>query len=67
MCGKRNEMVRELRWSDGVFCPHCEGRQVVKNGHDNLSNQQIAAELNLSVTQAHQIAMQLRQGIVDRL
>ncbi|MEO8496517.1 MAG: DDE transposase, partial [Planctomycetota bacterium] len=32
----------------------------------NLSNQQIAAELNLSVTQAHQMTMQLRQGIVDR-
>ena len=105
------EMVRELRWSDGVCCPHCEGQQVVKNGHDttepcrqryrcslcercfddltgtvfsghhqplriwmlcsyflglNLSNQQIAAELNLSVTQAHQMTMQLRQGIVDR-
>ena len=105
------EMVREMRWSDGVCCPHCEGRQVVKNGHDttepcrqryrcgncercfddltgtvfaghhqplriwmlcsyflglNLSNRQIAAELNLSVTQAHPMAMQLRQGIVDR-
>lgn len=105
------EMVRELRWSECVCCPHCEGQQVVKNGHDttepyrqryrcskcercfddltgtvfaghhqplriwmlcsyflglNLSNHQIAAELNLSVTQAHQMTMQLRQGIVDR-
>ena len=104
-------MVRELRWPDGVCCPHCEGRQVVKNGHDttepcrqryrcndcercfddltetvfaghhqplriwmlcsyfmglNLSNQQIASELELSVTQAHRMTMQLRQGIVDR-
>jgi transposase-like protein len=104
-------MVRELRWPDGVCCPHCEGREVVKNGHDttepcrqryrcsdcercfddltetvfaghhqplriwmlcsyfmglNLSNQQIASELKLSVTQAHRMTMQLRPGIVDR-
>jgi len=105
------EMVRELRWPEGVCCPRCDDSHVVKNGHDttepcrqrylcsdcgrsfddltetvfaghhqplrvwmlcsyflglNLSNQQIAAELNMSVTQAHQMAMQLRQGIVDR-
>lgn len=104
------EMVRELRWPDGVCCPHCESKEVVKNGHDttevcrqrylcrdcnrcfddltktvfaghhqplriwmlcsyfmglNLSNRQIAAELGLSTTQAHQMAMHLRQGIVD--
>lgn len=28
------EMVRELRWPDGVTCPHCSGHEVVKNGHD---------------------------------
>jgi len=105
------EMVRELRWPDGVCCPHCESHHVIKNGHDttelcrqryrcgdcdrcfddlthtvfaghhqplrmwmlcsylmglNLSNQQIAAELNLSATQAQQMTMQLRQGIADR-
>ena len=32
----------------------------------NLSNKQIAAELNLSTTQAHEMAMKLRQGIADR-
>jgi hypothetical protein len=32
----------------------------------NLSNRQIAAELNLSVTQAQQMAMRLRQGIADQ-
>ena len=31
----------------------------------NLSNQQIATELNLSVTQAHEMTMRLRQGIAD--
>ena len=31
----------------------------------NLSNQQIASELNLSVTQAHEMAMRFREGIAD--
>ena len=105
------EMVRELRWPEGVRCPHCESDQVVKNGHDstepyrqryqcrncdrsfddltetvfaghhqplriwmlcsyfmglNLSNQQIAAEWNLSVTQAQEMTTELRQGLVAR-
>ena len=105
------EMVRELRWPQGVRCPHCESGQVVKNGHDttevcrqrycccncdrcfddltstvfaghhqplrtwmlcsyllglNLSNQQIAMELDLSQTQAQEMATKLRQGIADR-
>jgi transposase-like protein len=105
------EMVRDLRWPDGVYCPHCESNQVIKNGHDttelcrqryrcgdcdrcfddltntvfaghhqplriwmlcsyllglNLSNQQIATELDLSQTQAQEMATKLRQGIADR-
>ena len=32
----------------------------------NLSNQQIAAELDLSITQAHEMTKQLRQGIADQ-
>ena len=28
------EMVRELRWPEGVCCPHCDSKQIVKNGHD---------------------------------
>ena len=28
------EMVRELRWPQGVCCPHCESDHVDKNGHD---------------------------------
>ena len=105
------EMVRELRWPQGVRCPHCGSDQVVKNGHDtsevhrqrycchdcdrcfddltdtifaghhqplriwmlcsyllglNLSNQQIATELDLSQTQAQEMATKLRQGIADR-
>jgi len=32
----------------------------------NLSNQQIAAELDLSITQAHEMTKQLRQSIADQ-
>jgi transposase-like protein len=28
------QMVRQLRWPEGVECPHCHVTQVVKNGHD---------------------------------
>jgi len=103
-------MVRDLRWPQGVCCPHCQSDHVVKNGHDttevcrqryrcrdcdrcfddltgtvfaghhqplriwmlcsyfmglNLSNRQIAAELNLSITQAYEMTKSLRQGIAD--
>jgi len=27
-------MVRDLRWPDGVDCPHCQSKHVAKNGHD---------------------------------
>ena len=26
------EMVRELRWEEGVRCPHCESQEVIKRG-----------------------------------
>jgi len=105
------EMVRELRWPDGMSCPNCCHQKVVKIGHDtsepcrqryrctkckrcfddltntvfaghhqplrvwmlcsylmglNLSNLQIAGELNLSASQAQEMTTQLRQGIADR-
>jgi transposase-like protein len=28
------QIVRELRWPDGVCCPHCESNTVVKHGRD---------------------------------
>ena len=28
------QMVQDLRWPEGVRCPHCQGHEVVKNGHD---------------------------------
>src|SRR5215813_12423786 len=29
------QMVRELRWPDGVACPSCESIQVIKRGFDD--------------------------------
>ncbi len=105
------DMVRLLRWTDGVTCPHCDQKEVIKNGHDtiesnrqryqcskcqrcfddltntvfaghhqplrvwmlcsylmglNLSNLQIASELQLSTSQAQEMTTRLREGIVER-
>jgi transposase-like protein len=102
------EIVRELRWPDGVRCPHCGSAEVNKRGHDereshrqryecngcgrqfddlsgtlferhhqplrvwvlclyfmglNLSNQQIAAELDLDPDTVQDMTTQLREGI----
>lgn len=29
------EKIRELRWSDGVFCPHCQSKSCNRHGHHN--------------------------------
>jgi transposase-like protein len=29
------EVIRQLRWPDGVVCLHCRNRGVVRNGHDD--------------------------------
>src|SRR4051794_13936235 len=29
------EVIRQLRWPDGVVCLHCRGTAVVRNGHDD--------------------------------
>jgi transposase-like protein len=29
------EVIRQLRWPDGVVCLHCRGGGVVRNGHDD--------------------------------
>jgi transposase-like protein len=110
-------MVRQLRWPEGVECPHCHATQIAKNGHGetqadrqryicrmcnrafddltgtvfaghhqplavwmlcllvctqtkqhfmglNLSNRQIAAELEMSEPQIHEMTTTLRNGIV---
>ena len=28
------EVIRQLRWPDGIVCLHCSGTAVVRNGHD---------------------------------
>ncbi len=103
------EVVRKLRWPQGVHCPHCDSTNIKKRGHHdrysyrqryvcqvcqqqfddlsgtifeghhrplrvwvsclylmglNLSNEQIAAELDLPLNEAHAMASQLREGVV---
>jgi transposase-like protein len=105
------EMVRHLRWPDGVRCPHCDSDTVVKQGRDetepqrqryecrscgrrfddltdtifaghhrplrvwvlvlylmglNLSNEQIAKELDLDPDDAQRMTTALREGVVIR-
>ena len=103
--------VRDMRWPDGVQCPHCDSPEITKQGHDdtqperqryvckscerrfddltgtifaghhqplrlwilclylmglNLSNAQIAQELDLNKDDVHQMTTQLRQGIATQ-
>jgi transposase-like protein len=105
------EFVRELRWSDGIKCPHCGSRHIIKRGfrqkhpyrqrylckncyypfddlsgtifaghHQplqiwvlclyfmglNLSNLQIAQELNLNKDDVQHMTTQLRTGVVEK-
>src|SRR5262249_49754930 len=36
---KCDEVVRQLRWPQGVHCPHCEAHEVVKQGRDETERQ----------------------------
>ncbi len=103
--------VRDMRWPDGVMCPHCDSPEITKQGRDdtqperqrysckscerrfddvtdtifaghhqplciwilcsylldlNLSNAQIAQELDLNKEDAHHMTTQLRQGIMTK-
>ena len=105
------ETVRQLRWPEGVVCPHCGASDVTKQGRDetqperqryrcqacqtkfddltgtvfsghhqplrswilclyfmglNLSNEQIAQELDLDPNDIQIMSSQLREGIVTR-
>ena len=33
--GQCDQTVRELRWPDGVECPSCQSKQVIKRGFDD--------------------------------
>jgi transposase-like protein len=102
-------VVREMRWPDGVKCPHCGSGEIIKRGFHNqqvqrqryecqecvrqfddltgtifeghhqplrvwvlclyfmglnLSNAQIAAELDIDKDVAQDMTTQLREGIV---
>ena len=105
------QTVRELRWPDGVACPSCESKEVLKRGFDdteparqryechdcdkrfddltdtifaghhqplkiwilclyfmglNVSNEQIAQELDGDLSDAQQMTTQLREGIIKK-
>ena len=105
------EVVRQLRWPEGVRCPACGSPQITKRGFHtqqterqryecqacqrqfddltetifeghhqplkvwvlclylmglNLSNEQIAAELDLAAGDAQQMTAQLREGVVAK-
>jgi transposase-like protein len=102
------EVVRKLRWPEGVRCPHCESDNIKKRGHHdrysyrqryicnkcqkqfddlsetvfeghhrplrewvlclyfmglNLSNKQIAEELELPENEVQMMTTQLREGV----
>ena len=104
------EVLRQIRWSEGVTCPSCQSKQVIKRGFDetqplrqryqckachkrfddlsgtilaghhqplrtwilclylmglNLSNHQVAQELDLNQADVQQMTTQLRTGIVE--
>ncbi len=105
------EVVRQLRWPNGVRCPTCESSEIVKRGKHtrqthrqryachacgcqfddltgtifeghhqplhtwvlclyfmglNLSNEQIAAELDVDADTVQVMATQLREGVVAK-
>ena len=105
------DILREIRWADGVCCPKCAGKSVVKNGKDtvhkdnqhyhckscgkyfddltdtlfsdsqqplhhwitalylmnlNVSNLQIAQELDISATTAQNMCSAIREGVVKK-
>jgi len=105
------QTVRELRWPDGIACPSCQSKHVIKRGFDdteparqryechdcdqrfddltdtifaghpqplkvcvvclyfmglNVSNEQIAQELALHVSDVQQMTTQLRDGMVKK-
>jgi transposase-like protein len=42
------QTVRELRWPDGVACPSCQSKQVIKRGFDDTEPARQRYELSLS-------------------
>jgi transposase-like protein len=106
------QTVRELHWPEGIDCPSCEAKEVIRHDFDdteaarqryectdchtcfddltdtifaghhqplkvwilclyfmelNLSNEQIAHELSINESDAYQMTVQLRDGIVKKV
>ena len=32
------QTIRDMRWPDGVICPHCSSKSVIKNGRDDTQS-----------------------------
>ena len=105
------QQVRQIRWPEGVHCPHCDSTHINKRGFHNkqlyrqryqcqncgkqfddltltifeghhqplktwvlclylmglnLSNRQIAAELDLAESVTQEMTTQLREGVVSK-
>jgi DNA-directed RNA polymerase subunit RPC12/RpoP len=54
------QVIRDIRWPDGIRCPHCDSQKLIKHGKDD------AQELDLNRDDAHQMTSQLREGVVRR-
>lgn len=105
------DAYRSIRWAEGVICPHCQSKEVSKNGMDskhkevqhyeckgckryfddltetifsgshhplthwitvlyllnlNISNQQIADDLEISESTVQQMCSVIREGVVKK-
>ena len=58
-------MVRQLRWSAGVECPHCHATEVIKNGRDETQTdrQRCGEEFSPQRHEEHKAAAQPDQTI----
>ena len=41
------DLLREIRWEDGVSCPNCQSKEVVKNGYDDNYPQLLISFISL--------------------
>lgn len=105
------ERIRELRWPDGIICPHCKSVDITRQGKDesqperqryfckscerkfddlslsvfsghhqplkvwvsclhlmslNISNRQIAHELDLNISDIQKMTQQLREAVCEK-
>ena len=46
------QTVRELRWPDGIACPSCQSKHVIKRGFDDTEPAPVSATRVTTVTYA---------------